>query len=93
MAPFALCTNKKCRRIFDYHEEGPDGVPSRVPPRWCPDCGARTLRWCLSCGVSLLRVPTPRAPFCLECGLNLQAIEYDVESKCSTKVGDLNKRP
>lgn len=73
MAPFAFCTNRECRRVFDFREadEETDSRASSLPPKSCSTCDAKVVAWCPRCMRSIPNKPEGDEPKCAYCGAGL----------------------
>jgi DNA-directed RNA polymerase subunit RPC12/RpoP len=73
MAPFAFCSNPKCRRVFDFCESGNemDRSPTVLPPSACPVCNSKVVAWCPRCMQSIANKPEGDEPKCVHCSFEL----------------------
>ena len=73
MAPFAFCTNRECRHVFDFNEsnEETDTRVSSLPPKSCPACNGNVVVWCPRCFGSIANKPEADDPKCAHCGAEL----------------------
>jgi hypothetical protein len=73
MQSFSICTNLRCRFLFDFGENSEEDRSSLHLIRTCPKCGNLLWRQCPFC-LRLLRVTwRQEEPHCLYCGRDLKA--------------------
>jgi LSD1 subclass zinc finger protein len=70
MAPYAICSNDRCRYSFDFR--GTMEGPTPLPPEFCPNCTARVLYFCRRCSHPIMFLNGAQTVECVFCDADVR---------------------